>query len=101
MEDAAIEGPEAFELRDMRRREMAGRNHDIVELLGLDMVVDEIVGGDAELARVLIIGDVAHRRAEADPVAQAGPLDATLDIVPQHGARRIEPIGPPKCSSKL
>ena len=43
----------------------------------------------AEFAAVVVVLDIAHRRAKADPVAQARLFDTALDVVPEHGARRI------------
>ena len=89
VQDAAVEGREAFEIRHVGHREMAGGDDHIVEFFGVGDVVGAVVRGDGEFLRLVGIGDHAHRAVEAHPFAHARFLDAALDVVPQHGARRV------------
>ena len=56
MQNAAVEGLETLEIRHVGRREMAGGDDDIVELLGHDLVVDAVMRGDGELAGAVVDG---------------------------------------------
>ncbi|AUW47048.1 hypothetical protein CUJ84_pRLN2000510 (plasmid) [Rhizobium leguminosarum] len=42
-----------------------------------------------EFLRLIVEANHAHRRAETYPVADVRLLDAALDVIPEHGARRI------------
>lgn len=89
MQHAAVEGLHPFEIGDVRRREVAARDHDVIELLVIHAVLGTVMRRHRELLRLLIETHHAHGRAETHPFAHIGLLDATLDIVPEHGARRI------------
>ena len=89
VQDAAVEGREALEIGHVGHREMPGGDDDIVELFRIGDVVGAVMRGDGEFLRLVRIGHHAHRAVEAHPFAHAGLLDAALDVVPQHGARRI------------
>ncbi len=89
VQDAAVEGAEARKFRHVRHREMARRHDDVVEFLRRHLVVGKVVGLDGELRRLVVIRNMARRRAEAHPAADAGLLDAALDVIPQHCARRV------------
>ena len=87
--DAAGEFLDAVEMRHVGRREVARRDHYIVEFLGIDLVRIPVVHGDGELAAGIGIGDHAHGTVEAHPFAHVGLFDAALDVVPQNGAGRV------------
>ncbi len=89
VQHAAVEGFETLEVGHVRRREVAGRNHDVIEFLAVFVILLFVVCGDCEHSRGFVVGDVTHRRIEANPRAHAGLLDATLDVIVQHRARRI------------
>ena len=89
VQHAAVEGFETFEVGHVRGREVPGGDDHVIELLGILDVLVQVVRGHLEHARALVVGDVAHRRVEAAPVAHAGFLDAALDVIEEHRARRI------------
>ena len=89
MQDAAIVIRKTLEFRHVRGREMARGDDDMVEILGIHPVGHKVMRGDGELAAALVILNKAHRRAKPDPIPHPGLVDPPLDIVEQHGARRI------------
>src|SRR5690606_6313250 len=88
VENAARKLIETGKLRDVRHREVTAGAEDIVNLGGRQRVLNEILDGDGELFRLWIVGHPADRVVELDVMRDAVPLDATLDVVVQHGARR-------------
>ena len=96
VQDAAVEGRKALEIGDVGHREMPRGDDDVVEFLGIGDVVAAVMRGDGEFFRRVGEGHHAHRAVEAHPFAHAGFFDAALDVVPQHGARRIGADRPAK-----
>ncbi len=73
---------------------MAGCIDHVIELGRDEFVGNEILDGDDELARLVIVGAPADGVIELDVVAHTALLDAALDVVVQHGARRERGNGP-------
>ena len=84
-----LESLEALEVRHVGHREMPGRDDDIVELFRVGDVIGAVMRGDGEFLRLVRPGHHAHRRVEAHPFLHAGFFHPALDVIPQHGARRI------------
>jgi hypothetical protein len=89
MQHAAVELVETGVFRHVRHAEVARGDDDIVEVLGIHPVGLQVMHRDGEVALVLVVVDHPDRGAEADPVADPCLLHPALDIVEQHGARRI------------
>ena len=96
VQHAALERLEAREIGHVGGREMARRDDHVVELFRIGDVLLAVMHGDGEFLGVVRPGHHAHRRVEAHPFAHARFLDAALDVVPQHGARRVGGDRPPE-----
>jgi hypothetical protein len=68
---------------------VARGDDDVVEVLVIHPVFHQVMRGDGEVALGLVVADHADGGGKADPVADAGLLHPALDVVDQHGARRI------------
>src|SRR5690606_41043574 len=66
MQDAAREMLQAFEIRRVRRRKMAGGHDHVVELLRCKLVLPYVTDSDAELAGVVRILHPLHRGVETE-----------------------------------
>ena len=64
---AAIERVEAFQIWRVGSRKVAIGGNGVIELLRRNYVLDAVMGGDEEFLFLLVPGDHAHRRVEADP----------------------------------
>ena len=96
VQDAAVECRKTFEIGHVGHRKMPRRDDDVVEFLGIGDVVGAVMRGDGEFLRLVRKRHHAHRAVEAHPFLHAGLFDAALDVVPQHGARRVGADRPPK-----
>ncbi len=84
----AGEGFDAGEIRHVRHREMSGRHDHPIERLAAQRMVAQSLDRHRELARSLVVGDAAHRRAELDRRPDARLLRPSDDVVVEHLARR-------------
>ena len=89
VQDAAVETVEAGEFRHVRGREMARGDDDVVEFLGIAVILRQVLHGNGELLGVFVPGHHAHGGFEADPLAHAGLVHAAFDVVEENRARRI------------
>jgi len=68
---------------------MASRDDDVVELLGMLRIADQIMGGQRQHTSNTVVGNVTSHGMKSDPLTHVGLLRATLDVIEQHGTRRI------------
>ena len=55
-----------------------GHNNIIKGLDGQQSLLVHVLDGDAEIVRVLVIGDISHHRLESDVVSQISLVPAPL-----------------------
>src|SRR5579863_3554270 len=80
---------ETWKFRNVRDGEVPCRTDDVVEHLGPHLVFVQILDRDAKFACYRVVFDETDRRAEIYVLAHIALLDAALDVIVQHGARRV------------